>query len=524
MIGYRIIARYEGALVTHQSGNRQQSFAEAIWSSVFWGSLDKLTALAKHIYVASAIGLSADLDVFYMANAILTLFVTSWSRIADVIAVPELISLRKRGQTKSALNLTGDLFTLSCLFSLALGTLLTLFWPWITHVAWGFDSQRQELLEQSVFWAEPLILLTIPVSMLYSFAKARRAFYLRYRNEFITSVTILACVILYPSSKGVLLWSFSLGMIFSFILAFVESRNTVNFLGNPISFPVRALLPMAPALLIFFAVEYLYALVDRQFVSFLPVGSISAIAYAWTLAKLLPSLLRIEGSFMTFYAESRDDREQQSNQLNSLVSTVIMTGVCLSLIIWEFAEPFISLALEHGKFNKTNTELVARCTRNFGIAMIPFLLTPSFGQICQVENRMILLVRRTLFGLFLNVFFCSIFLFLFELGAEGVSLATAISYWGMLLLSASLVRRFKIGIKYKHHAAWLITTLTYGALALLTVRLLKNMALGPWQPLIQLGIFFIIYFCPILLGKGSDSSLARAMLLSALRKLRLVSE
>lgn len=456
-----------------------------------------------------------------MANAILTLFVTSWSRIADVIAVPELVARIKKGQMQAAQNLTGDLFSLSCLFSLLLGTLLTTFWPWITHLAWGFDNQRQALLEQSVFWAEPLILLTVPVSMLYSFAKARRAFYLRYRNEFITSIIILACVTLFPTSPGVLIWSFSLGVIVSFLLALLESKASVNFWGNPASSSVKALLPMAPALLVFFAVEYLYALVDRQFVSFLPVGAISAIAYAWTLAKLLPSLLRIEGAFMTFYAESKDHPEQRSDQLNSLISAGIMAGVCLSLIVWEYASPFISLVLEHGKFNKSNTELVARCTGNFGLAMIPFLLIPSLGQICQVENRMKLLVRRTLFGLILNIAFCSLFLFVLEWGAEGVAFATSISHWGMLLLSAALVRKLNIGIRYRRHALWLLTTVIYGASALSMTRLVENLTLGAWSPVIECSGFVILYFFPILFGKGSDSAVAKILFLRALKKLRL---
>lgn len=280
---------------------------------------------------------------------------------------------------------------------------------------------------------------------------------------------------------------------------------------------------MAPALLVFFAVEYLYALVDRQFVSILPPGSISAVAYAWTLAKLLPNLLRLEGAFMTFYAESKHDPEKRIDQLNSLISLGIMAGIGLTLIVWEFAEPFIRFALEHGKFNKSNTELVARCTGNFGIALIPLLLIPSLGQICQVENRMKLLVRRTLFGLVLNIAFCSIFLFVLEWGAEGVALATSISQWGMLLLSAALLRQLNIGIAYKRHSLWLISTITYGALALLTARLIGNIELGSWQPIAQCGCFIILYAFPILLGKGRESELARILLVRALNKFRLIA-
>ena len=504
------------------TNRRQQSLLEAIWSSLIWGSLDRLTSLIKHVFIASAIGLSAELDVFYMANALLTLFVNSWSRIADVIAVPRLVALTHEGHDDSARRLTGDLFTLSCVFSLSLGTLLTVFWPSICHLAWGFDASRMSLLEEAVHYAEPLILLTIPVSMLYSFAKARKAFYLRYRNDFLTSITILGCVTLYPESPGVLIWSFSLGTILSFLIAIAESRKSASFLGNPLSSEVKYLLPMAPLLLVFFGVEYLYALVNRQFVSFLPQGTVSAVAYAWTLAKLLPGLLRIDGAFMTFYAESQHRPKERADRVNSLISTGIAVGICLSFIIFEYSEPFIRLALERGKFNPENTRLVAHCTGYFGLSMIPFLLMPALGQICQVENRMKILMRRTLFGLMLNIGFGSLFLFKLNWGAEGVSIATSISQWGMLLASMALMGRLSIGVNYPRHIFWFLSTLIYGAAALSIARQLPQIAPGNWNALLESLSFLLFFALPILFGKGSDSAVARILMKRGLSRIGII--
>lgn len=484
-----------------------------------WGSLDRATSLVKHAFIASVIGLSAELDVFYMANALLTLFVNSWSRIADVIAIPKLVSLEKEGHQETARKLRGDLFALSCTFSLCLGAALSMAWPALCHLAWGFDANRMTLLEGTLLYAEPLIFLTIPVSMLYSFAIARKAFYLRYRNEFLTTVTILICVALYPKAPGVLIWSYSLGMILSFVIALIDSRKVTSFKGHPFSPGIRYLLPMAPLLLVFFGVEYLYALVNRQFVSFLPQGTVGAMAYAWTLAKLPPSLFRIEGAFMAFYAESQHRPKEREDRVNSLISMGITLGVCLSILLFEYSEPFIRLALERGRFNSENTLLVAHCTGNFGLAMIPFLLMPALGQICQVENRMKILMRRTLLGLALNICLSTLFLFEFSWGAEGISMATAISQWGMLIASMALMRRLEIGVDYGRHGFWLFTTTLYGTAALALANAIPALAPGNFNVLAQSLAFLLFYAIPILCGKGADSLVARIILRRSFQKI-----
>jgi hypothetical protein len=68
--------------------------------------------------------------------------------------------------------------------------------------------------------------------MLYSFSKARRAFYITYRNEFFISLVMLGCVTLYPRAEGVLMWSYSLGVAFAFILTLVTLGKQVNYLDH----------------------------------------------------------------------------------------------------------------------------------------------------------------------------------------------------------------------------------------------------------------------------------------------------
>ena len=498
-------------MITKASKSRRQTYMDAILSSVVWTLLDRGTSLLKHVFIASALGLGVELDVFYMAVGLISVFVFSWSRIADVIAVPRLIELIREGDEEKTLRFTGDLFSLSVGFSVLLAILMTLGWPLCVQLAWGFDAQRNELLEQTIYLAEPLLLLSIPLRMLYSFAKAYRRFSISYRNEFLISVVMLACIAAYPHAPGVMIGSFSLGMTLAFILAISTLGREVRLLGCPWSYNVRQLLPLVPALGLVYATQYLYSMVDRQLVSFLPEGLVGAIAYGWTIINFVPALLRLDGPFITIYSEAAKDPEKKAHKLNQLISGAIAMGSVISILCFGFAEDFVGLFLERGAFTREDTLRVAGCTSFFAFSILPIVLIGPIGNVFQVENRLLLITKRVLFGLFLNVIFGVIFLFGLNLGAEGVALATSISQWGMLLSSLWSVSRLGIPVAFKRHTRWLLRSHIGGFLALWLVEPLKSLDSSYWMLFPESLCFLLLASLPILIGRGEESRFARAL-------------
>jgi len=91
--------------------NTQESFLSSIGSSAFWRVLDRGVGLSKHILIASMIGLSTQLDVFYMAMAILSVLVFSWGGVLDVATVPALVRLSKANKENSLKRPDIALFT-----------------------------------------------------------------------------------------------------------------------------------------------------------------------------------------------------------------------------------------------------------------------------------------------------------------------------------------------------------------------------------------------------------------------------
>ncbi len=507
--------------MTKESPKKRQTLFDAVWSSVIWTTLGRAAALYKHAYIASIIGLTAEVDVFYMAVAIITLFVFSWGRIAEVFAVPRLVELISRGENEKTRQLSADLFSFSILFSVGLGMALNALWPALIHVAWGFDASRLNLLDEAIKWSQPLLFLYIPTRMLYSFSKAQRAFYISYRNEFIVTLTILGIVTVYPDSRGVLLWSFGVGTLVAFLTTLASTWHLFGRLGNPLSLGVRSILPLAIPLLVMFSVQHLYTLIDKGFLSYLPQGFVSVIAYSWTLTTLTPSILQIEGAFITVYTEARQDSLIRSVTVNDLVSASITLGVLISLTLIGFCEDIVAILLERGKFSSENTHNVANCLRIFAPSIIPLLLMNPLGQIFQVERRVKLVIRRLALGIMVNVICGYLFFFELKLGVSGVALATTTSQWAMLVTSMALMQRIQLHIDYWRHLGWLITMVTLGLMDLQIAQAVRLMHSSHWMMAPALLLFLSLFILPVLLGKNRESILARALFSRTFKKIGL---
>ena len=50
-----------------------------------------LISLFKHVIIAGYIGLSDQLDIFYMSLAIFAVLITSWAVVFDILAIPKLV-------------------------------------------------------------------------------------------------------------------------------------------------------------------------------------------------------------------------------------------------------------------------------------------------------------------------------------------------------------------------------------------------------------------------------------------------
>ena len=96
---------------------KKQTALSAIINNIFWKFNIQFLSIIKHIIIASFIGLSAQLDVFYMSLTIIGIIITSWAVVFDNIAIQKLVSLNKINKEKFE-TLTSSLLLLTILISI----------------------------------------------------------------------------------------------------------------------------------------------------------------------------------------------------------------------------------------------------------------------------------------------------------------------------------------------------------------------------------------------------------------------
>ncbi len=187
--------------------------------------------------------------------------------------------------------------------------------------------------------------------------------------------------------------------------------------------------------------------------SYLPEGSIGALSYAMTLVTLVPGVLSMGGSFITILAETAN-RDERGRRLNQAISLAIFLAVGSTLFLFLFGTALIQVLLERGMFGSTDTQLVYSALAAASCMILPLFLMPPMDQVFQVEGRVGILVRRALLGVVVNVLLNAWFLFGLGWGLPGIALATALSYWVLVLFAGRAISRIGLTLDWRRHLVW----------------------------------------------------------------------
>ena len=179
-----------------------------------------LISLFKHIIIAGYIGLSSQLDIFYMALAIYGVLITSWAVVFDVLAIPKLVKYQTNKKYENFNLLSSSILLFTFVISIFFSSLFYFFGNIISLSAFGFSSEKKVILEESFKWLFPAILFYLPYFSLCSILKSLRQFSLVNTIEFCSTLILVVILFLFIEKEFTLYWSYSLSVTFSFLLAF----------------------------------------------------------------------------------------------------------------------------------------------------------------------------------------------------------------------------------------------------------------------------------------------------------------
>ena len=490
------------------TAHKRESFLSSMQSSAFWRSLKRLTGVLKHIIVAATIGLTAQLDVFYMLMALLGIIIFSWSQVLEVVAVPKLVELSNSHKKDAFVDLSSGLFILCVLFSIFLCILIIPCRSLIAKAAMGFDAERNRLLVNSFLWMTPVFLFYIPYQFIGSVLRSVRRFSLVYQAEFFIGATTLLLIILYKNRPNVLFWSFSTGLLVAFIYLLFFFKSSFKFRGIHLTEDIRQILKAVPGLLLLQTTHHLYILTDRFFVSFLGTGSLSALAYGRAIGFSLESVLNIKSSFITIFAEAQDPNKK-SAVYNDMISLAIYLSLPITFFLIGYGDDIIALFLERGMFTNTDTKLVHLAVSGFSLSLLPVMLQAPIEQIFQVQRKIGFIVFRTFLGFITNISLNYLFVFIFEWGIWGIALATSIGQWVVFIFSIAAATKLSLKFRWSRHIAWGAWMGAGSALASYSVLHLSFDFAQQYQVVFQSVILFTVTLLLGVVYFGAEGQLVR---------------
>jgi len=437
---------------------RPQTAIRGVFSVAAANLAARVVAYGKHILITAYIGLSAELDAFYMATSVLSLAVFVFGDIFESLGVPRLVAaLRDEGE-EAFRNLAGSILTFALILSCALCAALYAAAPWTAAIAPGFDAARKDSVVRNLVWLGPMAALYLPYHAAGSILRARRRFLTFYLGETIIAATTFLVILVWHDRPAVVPLSFSAAYVVVFAYAAAAAARHVRFPGSLRSAPFRAALAPLPSLIPLYLTGYLFTIVDRAFASFLPAGGVSALSYGLLIATIPTSLLMMDAIFMTPLAEATD----REPIMGRILAGTLIVSVPVATFLAVYAGPIVRAAFERGAFIQVSTRQTAEALRWFAAGLPGMFFWPVCYRLFQILERFRAVVALALAAVGIDAVLNYVFLRM-GMGVGGIALATSITFWVLSAGAAAGLGRF--GIRLPAAAALQVFLLSAAASA-----------------------------------------------------------
>ncbi len=321
--------------------------------------------VARTIY-AGIFGTSREMDVFLLVMGVVTWFTGVVAVAANKALVPSFVEVRERFGEQNAWRMASTVINglwLICLIFIVLG------WVLANKVAVvlgaGLEPEARLLFAKLFRIAVPITAFNLIVSIFTAILFSYNDFVLPQALRLIGLITTIGSVVIFSSYIGI--YSMAVGMLLDGIITcgvltlrihwkgFSYSPFCLNWNDKEVFRFIRVTLPLMGAAFFSRAQE----LVDRFFASFLTVGSISFLNYAYLLIHVPMTILTTamqvvfpKFSRLAAYKKRVELRQDVESSLSFAVFMVIPAFVGLLCL----AKPAIVTLFQHGKFNIISTE------------------------------------------------------------------------------------------------------------------------------------------------------------------------
>lgn len=468
--------------------SRPQTALEGVATATGLNFISKLLNYARHVLITAFLGLSIQLDAFFIATSVVALCVNTFGDVFDSAGIPTLVRTREREGEEAFRDLTGSIFAFALRLGAGLTVLMVLLSPLAPLLVPGFPKDGRGYIYLNLLLLVPYAVVYLPFHGLGSFFRATREFRVFYLAELLLQATALLVIYEFGRSAWAVPASLSAGYLLAFLFFLAKGRGRFRFRAGKTEGMVEVrgiFFRMLPV----YAVLYLLTVIDRYFASFLPTGAISALFYGYILAATVPMVMNVENIFITSLSEDSD----RGALLSRILAGIWIVSLPVTLFSVMYAGDLVRCFFERGAFTPEHSAMTGGALRFYALGIPALFLWPVCYRTLQICGRFrgILLLAAAMVGL--NAGLNYLFVFHLGMGVRGIALATSMALLFLALSALFLVRGSGIRVRFEDLIGVVPSTAVAAGVAAGGAAILPLAACGKFDVIPRGVVFLVVY-------------------------------
>jgi peptidoglycan biosynthesis protein MviN/MurJ (putative lipid II flippase) len=349
----------------------------------------------------------------------------------------------------------------------------------------GFSPEERGGLARLAWYFLPWTAVCIP----YYAAAARHKMEWRFNRVFIAEIVIVVVsigfLVFAHGDIRLLPIAYASGYAAGLVLLATDAAlwRRVRDLSPP---SVRDVLRNIGELFLANQTNGLASLIDRHMQSFLVAGGIGAVNYSTQITSSVANLL----SFRDVYMVPLTQQAERAERLERLLCGVMLISVPASGFVSCFAPDVVQVLLQHGRFDATATATTAEALRIGAFTFITAGLMSPLARMFQILDRIHYAQVTYLSGAVSVAVFGYLFVIALGWGVRGVAIMQLLSSVAPTVVTAYLVDRFGIRMRWRVILGWIVLAGLVSGIAAVAALAAASDFLNPWLRLVVGGAVY----------------------------------
>ncbi len=442
-------------------------------ASVFASTIGiQILGFLRHTLVAAYFGISRDLDLYFLVNAIAMITVFVFGSVFDTIAVPQLTKLFDNKDSENFWNLANRIFTYTILFSCLVSLIFIVSSPLLIPIfGAGLNAVERARMSELTWYFLPWTLICLPYYSICSIYKAQWRFKRVFSAEIaIAGSSLLALLFLHADVSAIPI-AYGIGYIVGALWLMLGSQLRLQWpkwSQMDLRLFQRNLLELVGAN----QLGSLLGLIERFIQSYLQQGVISAYGYVSLIVNSAGGLLNFREIFIVPLSQPQERSERLERIQIGLSLLAIPTMVFLS----SEARLIIRVLFERGHFNAQAVDLSAELLNLYAWALWPAMVNAPMQRMFQVLDKIYLNAHMYAASAFATLFFGVILVLLLDLKYLGFISTLLIASYVSCLTTVIKLRGLGLSTNWWRIGKYCAYSIVFSALAAGAVKLIPHYA------------------------------------------------